>query len=94
MSIESIPISSFMTANVKSETADQTIHAACRIMHKNNIGSVIVVKDYTTEPLGIITERLNAPKGNIISAKLGKKNTHNLIDIQIQFLKYFWRYVY
>ena len=25
MSIESIPISSFMTANVKSETADQTI---------------------------------------------------------------------
>jgi hypothetical protein len=37
---------------------------------------------------------LNAPKGNIISAKLGKENTHNLIDIQIQFLKDFWRYVY
>ena len=50
-------------------------------MHKNNIGNVIVVKDYTTEPLGIITERLNAPKGNIISAKLGKKNTHKLNNI-------------
>jgi CBS domain-containing protein len=57
MSINSIPISSFMSTNVKSETADQTIHAACRIMHKNNIGSVIVVKEYTTEPVGIITER-------------------------------------
>ena len=56
-SIDSIPISSFMTANVKAETADQSIHAACIIMHKNNIGSVIVVKEYTTEPVGIITER-------------------------------------
>ena len=27
-------------------------------MHKNNIGSVIVVKEYTTEPVGIITERV------------------------------------
>jgi CBS domain-containing protein len=26
-------------------------------MNKNNIGSVIVVKEYTTEPVGIITER-------------------------------------
>ena len=26
-------------------------------MHKNNIGSVIVVKEYTPEPVGIITER-------------------------------------
>jgi CBS domain-containing protein len=56
-SIDSIPISSFMTANLKAETADQSIHAACKIMHKNNIGSVIVVKEYTTEPVGIITER-------------------------------------
>ena len=27
------------------------------MMNKNNIGSVIVVKEYTTEPVGIITER-------------------------------------
>jgi CBS domain-containing protein len=57
MSIESVPVSSFMSTNIKSEMADQTIHAACRIMHKNNIGSVIVVKEYATEPVGIITER-------------------------------------
>src|SRR6266540_3885957 len=57
MSIDSIPISSFMTANVKAEMADQNIHAACKIMHKVNIGSVIVVKEYTTEPVGIITEK-------------------------------------
>jgi CBS domain-containing protein len=57
MSIESVLVSSFMSTNVKSEMADQTIQAACRIMHKNNIGSVIVVKEHTTEPVGIITER-------------------------------------
>jgi len=37
---------------------------------------------------------LDAPKGNITSAKLGKENTYNLIDIQIQILMDFWRYVY
>ena len=47
-----------MTANEKAETADQKFSCeACKIMHKNNIGSVVVVKEYTTEPVGIITER-------------------------------------
>ncbi len=58
MSIDSIPISSFMTANVKAEMADQNIHAACKIMHKVNIGSVIVVKEYTDR-----TCRYNYRKG-------------------------------
>ena len=55
--IDSIPVSSFMSVNLKTEMADQNIHAACKIMNKNNIGSVIVVKEYTTEPVGIITEK-------------------------------------
>ena len=55
--IDSIPVSSFMSVNLKTEMADQSIHAACKIMNKNNIGSVIVVKEYTTEPVGIITEK-------------------------------------
>jgi CBS domain-containing protein len=59
MSIESIPVSSFMTRNVKTETEDQNIQAACKIMNENNIGSVIVIKiiDGNNRAVGIITER-------------------------------------
>jgi predicted transcriptional regulator len=45
MVIESIPVSSFMTRNVITETEDQNIQAVCKIMNENNIGSVIIVKD-------------------------------------------------
>ena len=44
MSIESIPISSFMTKNIKTETEDQNIQAICKIMNENDIGSVIIIK--------------------------------------------------
>jgi predicted transcriptional regulator len=47
MVIESIPVSSFMTRNVITETEDQNIQAVCKIMNENNIGSVIIVKDST-----------------------------------------------
>jgi|SRR5829696_890954 len=59
MSIESIPVSSFMTRNIKTETEDQTIQAVCKIMNENNIGSVIVIKsiDGNNQAVGIITER-------------------------------------
>jgi len=59
MSIESIPVSSFMTRNVKTETEDQNIQAVCKIMNENNIGSVIVIKiiDGNNRAVGIITER-------------------------------------
>jgi CBS domain-containing protein len=59
MSLESIPVSSFMTKNVKIETEDQNIQAVCKIMNENNIGSIIVVTLYDTgqNPVGIITER-------------------------------------
>src|SRR5215212_1366457 len=60
MSIESIPVSSFMTRNVKTETEDQNIQAICKIMNENDIGSVIIIKTTdgsNNEAVGIITER-------------------------------------
>ena len=58
MSIESIPVSSFMTKDVKTETEDQNIQAVCKIMNENNIGSVIIVENLQgNNPIGIITER-------------------------------------
>lgn len=62
MSIESTSVSSFMTKNVKTETEDQNIQSACRNMHQNNIGSIIIVKRDNSngnyKPTGIITERM------------------------------------
>jgi len=55
--IQSVSVSSFATRNVKTETEDQNILAACRIMHENNIGSVLIVDKDKNEPTGIITER-------------------------------------
>ena len=61
MSIESTSVYSFMTKNVKTETEDQNIQSACRIMHQNDIGSIVVVKRDNSndnyKPTGIITER-------------------------------------
>lgn len=66
MSIESIPVSSFMTRNVITETEDQNIQAVCKIMNENSIGSVVILKRLDSnnpnrsnnkEIVGIITER-------------------------------------
>jgi CBS domain-containing protein len=58
MSIESIPVSSFMTKDVKTETEDQNIQAVCKIMNENDIGSVVIVENLQGHyPIGIITER-------------------------------------
>jgi CBS domain-containing protein len=59
MSLESVPVSSFMTKNVKTETEDQNIQAVCKTMNENNIGSIVVVSlgDKDRKPVGIITER-------------------------------------
>jgi len=59
-SIETLSVSSFMTRDVKTEKEDQNVLAACRIMHVNNIGSVIIAKKddkNNIKPVGIITER-------------------------------------
>ena len=58
MFLESIPVSSFMTRNVKMETENQNIHAVCKAMNENNIGSIIIVAlGNNIKPVGIITER-------------------------------------
>lgn len=59
MSLESIPVSSFMTRNVKMETDDQNVQAVCKTMNESNIGSIIVVAlgSNSLKPVGIITER-------------------------------------
>ena len=59
MSLESIPLASFMTKSVKTETEDQSIQAVCKTMNENNIGSIVVVSlgDKDQKPVGIITER-------------------------------------
>ena len=58
MFLESIPVSSFMTRNVKMETENQNIHAVCKAMNENNIGSIIIVAlGNSIKPVGIITER-------------------------------------
>jgi CBS domain-containing protein len=61
MSIDTIPVSTYMsTKGLVTETTDQTIYAACRIMTKNDIGCVIIVDKSggkSDKPVGIITER-------------------------------------
>ena len=57
MSIDSVSVSSIMTKDVKTATESQTIHNICKIMCDNNIGDVIIVKQFGSEPVGIITER-------------------------------------
>jgi CBS domain-containing protein len=59
MSLESIPVSSFMTRNVKMETENQNIQAVCKVMDENNIGSIIIVAlgNSSVKPVGIISER-------------------------------------
>ena len=59
-SIETISVSSFMTRDVKKEKEDQNVLTACRIMHENNIGCVVIVSKNganSEKLIGIITER-------------------------------------
>jgi len=63
MSVESVPVSSLMTDNVKLATENQTIRVVCRIMYENKIGSIVILKDTIYDnaedkrPIGIVTER-------------------------------------
>ena len=58
MNLATISVSDLMNSNVKTVNEDKNIMSACKVMHENNIGCVIVVtvaRDGT--PVGIITER-------------------------------------
>lgn len=67
-SLGTVPISSIMTKDVKIAYEDQSLYEICKIMHDNNIGSVVIAKrgreaadtgesKAAIEPVGIITER-------------------------------------
>ena len=56
MSLDSLMVSSIMTHDVKTETEDHNIMAACKVMNDINIGCVVIVKIQNNLPVGIITE--------------------------------------
>ena len=60
MSKKSRQVSSIMTGEVITATADETIKTVCKLMYENDIGSIVIVKrtvDDPNKPVGIITER-------------------------------------
>ena len=63
MSLESVSVSSIMITDVKTARENQSIQAVCNILYKNKIGSIVIVKNSTSEnneskvPVGIVTER-------------------------------------
>lgn len=58
MSLDTILVSNVMTPKVLTDTEEQNIMSACRIMSENKIGSVVIVKlAGKKNPVGIITER-------------------------------------
>jgi predicted transcriptional regulator len=60
-SIDNVPVSSVMVQDVKTAREDQTVLDVCKVMHDNNIGSVVVIRENASggkaEPTGIVTER-------------------------------------
>jgi CBS domain-containing protein len=66
--LDIVPISSIMTKEVRTANEDQSLYEVCKIMHENDIGSVVITKRRKDvegvtetkageEPVGIITER-------------------------------------
>ncbi|MEW5839640.1 CBS domain-containing protein [Nitrososphaera sp.] len=57
MSIESMPVSSIMTKQVKTAREGQTIRAVAAMMTEHGIGSIVVTGEDGVSIKGIITER-------------------------------------
>ena len=43
--IDSIPVSSAMTAKVISASETQSVRDVCKTMYKNKVGSIVITKD-------------------------------------------------
>ena len=63
-SLESVSVSSIMITDVKTAEENQSIQAVCKILYDNKIGSIVILKNSTSEnkeskkiPVGIVTER-------------------------------------
>lgn len=86
MSLESIPISRIMNPDVKTDTEDQNVMSACKIMHDNKIGCVIIKGVKSGKPVGIITERdvvriLGKLDPSLLGIPLGDLMTKPLVTI-------------
>jgi CBS domain-containing protein len=63
MGLESVSVSSIMITDVKTAGENQSIQAVCNILYKYKIGSIVIIKNSTSEnneskvPVGIVTER-------------------------------------
>jgi CBS domain-containing protein len=102
MSKESEPVSTIMSANVKTATEEETIQTVCKTMYENQIGSIVVVKRTVDgiNPIGIITERdivrqigsselfvVQAPIRQIMSTPLVTIRPNSLIRDAIEIMR-------
>ena len=55
--IKNLSISEFMTRDVITITENESVGEACKLMYKENIGSLIIIKKDIVIPVGIVTER-------------------------------------
>jgi CBS domain-containing protein len=86
--LETISVSSMMTRDIKTEKEDQNVLTACKIMYENNIGSIIIVMQNDTKPVGIITERdvvrlLGSLKPSLLQTPLREIMSKPLVKISI-----------
>ena len=49
MSLESASVSSIMVTDVKTAEENQSIKGVCKILYENKIGSIVIVKNSTSE---------------------------------------------
>jgi signal-transduction protein with cAMP-binding, CBS, and nucleotidyltransferase domain len=66
---------------------DDSIQHAAQVMEENNLGSLVVVADESTKPIGIVTDRdiaLNvvAKNKNIDSTKVSEVMSQNLLTLE------------
>lgn len=102
MGKESEPVSTIMSANVKTATEEETIQTVCKTMYENQIGSIVVVKRTVDgiNPIGIITERdivrhigsselfvVQAPIRQIMSTPLVTIRPNSLIRDAIEIMR-------
>lgn len=89
MNLETISVSEIMNPIVKTVNEDKNVMSACKIMHKNKIGCVIIVTiagDGT--PVGIITERdivriLSKENPGLLHFALWKLMSKPLVTIEV-----------
>ncbi len=89
MNLETISVSEIMNPIVKTVNEDKNIMSACKTMHKNKIGCVIIVTIAGDEtPIAIITERdvvriLSKENPGLLHFALWKLMSKPLVTIEV-----------